>query len=92
MLKALFAIFAEHFKAYRLVFCIYALSKLTFLLKTMFKEEYPQGTQDYLVQGENHPQIICLWLVGAEQLWLASGIIAGSRVYMNCVRTKQHDV
>jgi len=49
MLKALFAIFAESFKAYRLVFCIYAPSKLTFLLKTMFEEEYPQGTRDYIV-------------------------------------------
>ena len=68
MLKALFAIFAEFFKAYRLVFCIYALSNLTFLLKTMFKQEYPLGTQDYLMRGRNLSQIICLWLVSAAAL------------------------
>jgi len=36
----------------------------------MFKDEYPQGTEDYRVQGCDHSQIICLWLVSGSTLAL----------------------
>lgn len=58
----------------------YALSKLTFLLKTMFKEEYTGHTR--LPCAGTWPfQIICVWLVSSATL--ASGIIA-KRVHDLC--------